>query len=184
MTLTKIASAIPLSRCIQHIILCIFKQNLFAWNRVTTLDNSKFAESIRRSGSFPDNKILVSSANSKNFNILETLQKSFRWRRKNKSPNREPCGIPQVIFWFHVEAEKSLNFLGDECDDLNASCKDTKQSAYRHVYLAYRRRLNYSRNKLMSPKIQLLFQCQALRNPWPEAKGVSYGNNGALCTYL
>jgi len=27
----------------------------------------------------------------------------------------------------HVEAEKSFNFLGDEYDDLNASCKDTKQ---------------------------------------------------------
>ena len=127
MTLTKIARAIPLSRCIQHIILCIFKESLFVWNRVTILDNSKFAESIRRSGSFPDNKILVSSANSKNFNILEILQRSFRWRRKNKGPNREPCGIPHVIFWFHVEAEKSLNFLGDEHDDLNASCKDTKQ---------------------------------------------------------
>ena len=27
----------------------------------------------------------------------------------------------------HVEAERSLNFLGDENDDLNASCRDTKQ---------------------------------------------------------
>ena len=127
MTLTKIARAIPLLRCIQHIILRIFKESLFAWNRITILDNSKFAELIRGSGSFPDNKILVSSANSKNFNILQTLQRSFRWRRKNKGPNREPCGILQVIFWFHVEAEKSVNFLGDEYDDLNASCKDTKK---------------------------------------------------------
>ena len=110
-----------------QLVLCIFKESLFAWNYVTILDNSKFAESIRRSGYFPDNKILVSSANSRNFNILETLQRSFRRRRKNMGPNREPCGIPQVIFWFHVEAEKSLNFLGDEYDDLNASCNDTKQ---------------------------------------------------------
>ena len=27
----------------------------------------------------------------------------------------------------HVEAERSLNFLGEENDDLNASCRDTKQ---------------------------------------------------------
>ena len=110
-----------------QLVLCTFKESLFAWNQVTIFDNSKYAESIRGSGSFRDNKILVSSANSRNFNVLETLQRSFRWRRKNKGLNREPCGIPQVISWFHVEPEKSLNFLGDEYDDLNASCKDTKK---------------------------------------------------------
>ena len=31
------------------------------------------------------------------------------------------------VFIIKRREEKSLNFLGDEYDDLNASCKDTKQ---------------------------------------------------------
>lgn len=44
---------------------------------------------------------------------------------KRQSINKEDNA--QNMAALHVEAERSLNFLGDENDDLNASCRDTKQ---------------------------------------------------------
>lgn len=44
---------------------------------------------------------------------------------KRQSINKEDNA--QNMATLHVEAERSLNFLGDENDDLNASCRDTKQ---------------------------------------------------------
>ena len=47
--------------------------------------------------SFPLKKMLVSSANSTQNNLSDTLEKSFIYSMNNNRPRMDPCGTPYAI---------------------------------------------------------------------------------------
>ena len=82
----------------------------------------------RKSNSNPSAKSLQEENEALNKEI-ESLKSEFKWISSrlslmnlrmaviNRTLTQEPLKIWRA---FHVEAERSLNFLGDEYDDLNA----------------------------------------------------------------
>ena len=89
-----------LTRFLRNKMKCVlfkFKDNLFICSQSTTLIISSFIILIRSSGFFPDKNIFESSAKSKANNLLDTLHKSFIYKRKSSGPNIEPCGTPHVM---------------------------------------------------------------------------------------
>ena len=81
-----------------QLVFEMFNTNLLALSRVTSFFNSLLTVFSEISKLLHSKKIFVTSANEKNFNLLEILGKSFTYSKNNKGPSTDPCGTPRDIF--------------------------------------------------------------------------------------
>ena len=81
-----------------NLVFITWSVSLFEANQVAAFPSSSFVLLNRSLKLGPEDRKVVSSANS-NVNRLDAAGRSFMKRRNNKGPSTEPCGTPHVIVW-------------------------------------------------------------------------------------
>ena len=99
---TEVASFSCILEKTMYLVFLIFIESLFTQNQVYNLLSSLFVSLYSLAIFLSEVKIVVSSAKSTYFKIIETLQISFIKITNNNGPNIDPCLYSSEVLTFQI----------------------------------------------------------------------------------